>query len=90
MLELTLLIGEERKIVPLEDGAWMIGRGNSCKICLPFPDVSERHALLSVVGDVAVIKDLNSSNGTFVNGVAIDDEVALDGSMVIQIGECFL
>ena len=29
MLELTLLIGEERKIVPLEDGAWMIGRGNS-------------------------------------------------------------
>lgn len=90
MLELTLLIGEERKIVPLEDGAWMIGRGNSCKICLPFPDVSERHALLSVVGDVAVIKDLNSSNGTFVNGVAIDDEVALDGSMVIQIGECLL
>lgn len=90
MLELTLLIGEERKIVPLENGAWMIGRGNSCKICLPFPDVSERHALLSVVGDVAVIKDLNSSNGTFVNGVAIDDEVALDGSMVIQIGECLL
>lgn len=90
MLELTILIGDERRVVPLADGAWMIGRNDSCKICLPFPEVSERHALLSVTGDIAVIKDLNSSNGTFVNDQPINDEVAIDGSMLIQIGECWL
>ena len=30
----------------MEDGTYIIGRGQACPIQLPYPDVSERHALL--------------------------------------------
>ena len=90
MLQVTTLIDGQRETQPLPDGTWFIGRGEMCRIRLDFPDVSDRHAMLSVRDGVAVIKDLRSSNGTYVNGVEIDTDVKLDGGMVIQIGSSML
>lgn len=90
MLQLTTLIGGVRETRELGDGVWFVGRGEMCAIRLDFPDVSERHALISVRGDDATIKDLNSANGTFVNGEEIDGVVQLDGGKVVQIGESML
>ena len=90
MLKLTTLIGGVRETRDLPDGAWFIGRGEGCFVRLDFPDVSERHAFLSVRGDRVEIKDLNSANGTFVNGEEIDDVVVLDGGKVVQIGSSML
>ncbi len=74
----------------LEDGAYFIGRGASCAICLPFPEISERHAFVTLSGAQATIKDMRSANGTYVNGVAIDDLVPLAPDAVVQIGNCML
>ncbi|MBR4893674.1 MAG: Flp pilus assembly complex ATPase component TadA [Kiritimatiellae bacterium] len=90
MLELTTLEGGRREVRPLGEGAWMIGRGASCKIRFESPSVSERHAILTVRGDSVILEDLNSANGTYVNGELLERAVALDGSMVVQIGECML
>ena len=90
MLELTTLEGGRREIRPLGEGTWMIGRGASCKIHFESPSVSERHAILTVRGDSVILEDLNSANGTYVNGELLERAVALDGSMVVQIGECML
>ncbi len=90
MLELTTLESGRREVRPLTEGAWMIGRGVSCKIRFESPSVSERHAILTVRGDSAMLEDLNSANGTYVNGELIERAAVLDGSMVVQIGECML
>ena len=90
MLELTTLEGGCREVRPLGEGTWMIGRGASCKIHFESPSVSERHAILTVRGDSVILEDLNSANGTYVNGELLERAVALDGSMVVQIGECML
>ena len=90
MLELTLLISGERQTRALSDGTWLIGRGASCRVRLDFPDVSDRHAILSVRGDTAVLEDLNSANGTYVNGEMVTDAVTLDDGMIIQIGETMM
>ena len=90
MLRLTTLVNGAREIRPLEDGAWFIGRGPQCRVRLDFPDVSERHALLTVSRGVASIKDLRSANGTYVNGEPLTDEVQLGGGDVVQIGESLL
>lgn len=90
MLELTTLEGGRREVRPLGEGTWMIGRGASCKIHFESPSVSERHAILTVRGDSVILEDLNSANGTYVNGELLERAVALDGSMVVQIGECML
>ena len=87
---LTTLIGGNRESRTLTDGTYMIGRNPSCPICFDFPDVSERHAILTVRGNKAVVEDLHSANGTYVNGEPIDGPVALDGGMVVQVGESML
>ena len=79
---LTTLIGGNRESRTLTDGTYMIGRNPSCPICFDFPDVSERHAILTVRANKAVVEDLHSANGTYVNGEPIDGPVALDGGMV--------
>ena len=74
----------------LQDGSYLIGRGSACHLQLPYPDVSERHAILLLRGDTARLEDLHSANGTYVNGIPADGIVVLQPDSVIQIGESML
>jgi adenylate cyclase len=49
----------------------VVGRGLSSDIALYDPTISRRHAELTAKGDGVQIKDLGSSNGTFVNGTKV-------------------
>ena len=89
-MTLTTLIDGARETRDLADGTYLVGRGESCRIRFAAPDVSERHAVLTVRGGCAVIEDLHSANGTLVNGVAIDRAEPLDGSKVVQVGSGLL
>ena len=90
MLRITTLIGGERSARDLADGVYIIGRAVGCHLRIDSPEVSERHAILTVRDGKAVIEDLHSANGTFVNGEPVDCAVTLDGGMVVQIGENML
>lgn len=48
-------------------GKLVIGRATNCDIQLPANSVSRQHAEVQVAGDKLVVRDLNSSNGTYVN-----------------------
>lgn len=82
--------GKPVQSVELLEGTYTIGRGEACKIRLRHPEISERHALLIVRNNQAVIEDLNSSNGVLVNGVTIQDPKILDNDSVAAIGPCLL
>lgn len=63
-----------------------IGRVSaSCGIVLRDPNVSRVHAELSHNGRVWSIRDLNSTNGTLVNGNEVSDAVLHDGD-ILTIG----
>lgn len=49
----------------------VIGRGAECNLRLSAPQVSRRHCFLRISGDSATITDLDSSNGTYLNGKRI-------------------
>jgi pilus assembly protein CpaF len=87
MATITTLIDGNRETRELTDGVWMVGRGEGCRIRLDFPEVSERHAIVTVRDGRVFLEDLHSANGTFVNGEQIDARVELDGSKVVQIGD---
>jgi pSer/pThr/pTyr-binding forkhead associated (FHA) protein len=46
----------------------LLGRGTDCDLRLVDPGVSRHHAELRVEGQLVVLVDLGSTNGTFVNG----------------------
>ena len=74
----------------IPDGNYIVGRGASAKISLPYADVSERHALISVRDGKATVEDLKSANGTYVDGVQIDRRTVLSDDSIIQIGGTIL
>ena len=87
---LTTLSQGRRETRELEPGTYLIGRGAACRVRFESPDVSERHAILTVRDGRAILEDLHSANGTYVNGEAVDRAVTLDGGMVVQIGDNML
>jgi pSer/pThr/pTyr-binding forkhead associated (FHA) protein len=61
------------------------GRAPGNEIPLPYPSVSNRHCIFIQSGPDIVLRDLNSSNGTYVNGEAISEVVLRPGDL-IQMG----
>ncbi len=53
------------------EGEMVVGRASSARVELVDPSVSRRHASISIVNGVPVVRDLGSRNGTFVNGERI-------------------
>jgi pSer/pThr/pTyr-binding forkhead associated (FHA) protein len=51
------------------------------------PDVSSNHAEIRIAGNTATLKDLGSTNGTFVNGQRVQGELGLGHGDVITFGE---
>jgi hypothetical protein len=50
------------------------------------PDASSRHAEIRILGDKATLRDLQSTNGTFVNGQRVAGERALFDTDVLSFG----
>lgn len=66
--------------VPLLKTKLLVGRRNtSCDIALRFPNVSSRHCELELVGGYWLVRDLDSSNGTKVNGVRVRSKWIMPG-----------
>ncbi len=55
----------------------LIGREVECTITLPSPHVSRYHAKINVSDSGLTIEDLNSANGTFVNGNRISEKTPI-------------
>ena len=64
------LAGQE---IPLQEGDYILGRGEDCQITVPDEGISKKHVKLLVDQQGVFIEDLNSSNGTFLNGVKIQE-----------------
>jgi pSer/pThr/pTyr-binding forkhead associated (FHA) protein len=60
----------------------MIGRAPSNHIVIDHPTVSAQHAVLLRVRDSYSLKDLNSTNGTQINGDFVTDAQLEDGDTI--------
>lgn len=66
-------------------GTTRVGRGDENEIVLLDPSVSRAHAIVELDAGEAVVRDLDSTNGTFVNGRRVSVEPLRDGD-VLQFG----
>ena len=70
----------------LRDGA-LLGRGEQADIQLEDGFASSRHARLVPQGDVMVLEDLGSTNGTYLNGRQLRKAEQLKPADKIRIGD---
>ncbi len=84
---LTVRSGDERgKTFHVEDERSVVGRDEECELSLDDAKVSRRHAVLEPLEDgTARLRDLGSSNGTFVNGERVETAL-LEGREQLQFG----
>lgn len=59
-----------------------IGRGMDADIRIDDPGVSRHHAELRIAGPEVIIRDLGSTNGTYVNGTLVAEQPLRDGNVV--------
>jgi pSer/pThr/pTyr-binding forkhead associated (FHA) protein len=67
--------------------SWVVGASGDCDITIRDEAVSRRHCLLRLTPAGFVVKDLESTNGVYVNGVAIGGETAVKSSDAITLGK---
>jgi DNA-binding SARP family transcriptional activator len=94
-LDATVIHGEipnaqlrdpDNRCIPIRPGTLRLGRAVDNHVVVDRPDVSRNHAAIVNTGVGFVLKDLHSSNGTYVNGRrALEPETLADGD-VIGIG----
>jgi pSer/pThr/pTyr-binding forkhead associated (FHA) protein len=70
----------------LADGVTSIGRHDDCLIRIKSAQVSRRHCEVFEVSDKLTIRDLGSSNGTFVNGKKVSGQQALKPGDELTVG----
>ena len=66
-------------------GEMVLGRQTDCDVCIPIGEISRRHARIKPNPDGVLVEDLESANGTYINGKRIrsamlrpGEELALD------------
>ena len=84
--KVTLILPDERpRVCILEVEYTHVGRASGNEIPLSDPSVSNRHCIFILDGSDVIVRDLNSSNGTLVNGQSVSEAILQPGD-VIQVG----
>ncbi len=86
----TLWLQWQGREMPLCKTQTIIGRDLDVDVQLESARISRRHARISIDGTNAVIEDLDSRNGTFVQGRRIDAPIPLADGDEIRIGPILL
>jgi EAL domain-containing protein (putative c-di-GMP-specific phosphodiesterase class I) len=77
----------EQAHIPINSAHFSVGRRHDASLSLPFRTVSSDHAEFLVDGSKLLLRDLGSTNGTYVNGDRLTGEVELAQDALVQFAE---
>lgn len=78
---------EPEKTFTLGNAPQTIGRSANNGIVINDAEISRRHAQITPQGDSYVLEDLGSTNGTFVNGLRLNQPTALKHGDSVEFGD---
>ena len=76
--------------LPLLHGENVLGRDATAEVCVDDATVSRRHATITINGHDVSIRDLESKNGTLVDGEKISGTVPLRDGQTVTLGDAAL
>jgi pSer/pThr/pTyr-binding forkhead associated (FHA) protein len=74
------------KEIPLPSTVFVIGRDAKCHLRPHCELVSQQHCAIARQGGRVVVRDLHSSNGTFVNDQRIQGQIAVKHGDTLRVG----
>ena len=80
-------IDVEGRSLELPEGEVTIGRSRNCTVAVKDVTVSRHHASIWFEAGKARVRDIGSSNGTFVNGKRVQGEASLVSGDKVSVGE---
>ncbi len=94
-LVLGIFMASNYKLKRISDGeefelseiSLLVGRSESCDICITEGHPSREHARVAERGGAVLVQDLHSTNGTFVNNKRIDTEAQMQPGDVVKFGD---
>ena len=92
MNEKPVLVASEGELAgqqwAIDSDPYIIGRGSDCDLTLPERQVSRHHVKITHENSQYLLHDLDSKNGTHLNGVQVKGTVPLGDGDEIQIALC--
>jgi pSer/pThr/pTyr-binding forkhead associated (FHA) protein len=88
-MQITLTIKRGRthtRTIELSHAETIIGRQKGCKLRIPSAEVSRRHCILSAQYGYVTVQDLDSANGTFLNGKRIAGKRLVRPDDCLEVG----
>ena len=77
---------KSKREIRLKSEETIIGRRAGCDLRVPSASVSRRHCRLSYRDDCLVVEDLQSANGTYVNGIRITETQVVQPGDRLEVG----
>jgi len=77
---------QDQNVFALDRGIFQIGRRRDNHLVIEHPSVSRNHAQIRLINDNYVIFDLNSTSGTYLNGIKIHEAVLNPGDVITLAG----
>ncbi len=78
---------EPVRTIRITSSPFTVGRRNATSLTIDNPSVSGHHAELSIEDDQLFVRDLDSTNGTFVNGVRITTPCKVKHGDLVQFAQ---
>jgi EAL domain-containing protein (putative c-di-GMP-specific phosphodiesterase class I) len=75
------------RCIPIHSTPFLVGRRPDLALHLPRPTASTVHAELRIDNGALILRDLKSTNGTYVNGYRIEGEVCLGEEDLVQFAD---
>lgn len=72
--------------LPVAEFPYRMGRQEELSLCLPSSEISRVHAEIVRKGDSLAIRDMGSTNGTYVNHEPVAEETELQEGDIIHLG----
>ncbi len=81
--KLVCVVGDDAgQVFPLTQGRTLIGRSRDADLCLTGDEISREHAEIVRSRDDYVLRDLQSRNGTAINGVVVQEQLLRPGDRI--------